>query len=154
MRNQVAAGVSLVLCFFGIAAAQEVHETTVDLSSDANTERTMEQGRRIFRFDTFGDESFWGDTLGLHKAVEGAKLGGVGRGVSPATALAVGLKVDVDALPPAVIEALNQGDVDQNSPATTLALLKLNSLVGVTGFFNEQGTLRSVGIQCALCHST
>lgn len=79
MRNQVAAGVSLVLCFFGIAAAQEVHETTVDLSSDANTERTMEQGRRIFRFDTFGDESFWGDTLGLHKAVEGAKLGGVGR---------------------------------------------------------------------------
>ena len=74
--------------------------------------------------------------------------------MSPATALAVSLKVDVDALPPAVIEALNQGHVDLYSPATTLALLKLNSVVGVTGFFNEQGTLRSVGIQSALCHST
>jgi cytochrome c2 len=142
------------LCFLGIAGAQEVHETAVDQLNDANTERTMDQGRRIFRFDTFGDESYWGDTIGLHKAIEGAKLGGVGGGVSPATALAVGLKVDVDALPPAVIEALNQGTVDLTSPATTLALLKLNSVVGVTGFFNEQGTLRSVGIQCALCHST
>lgn len=112
------------------------------------------EGRHTFRFDTFGDESYWGDTLGLHKAIEGAKLGGVGGGVSPATALAVGLKVDVDALPPALIEALKQGRVDLNSPATTLALLKLNSVVGVTGFFNEEGTLRSVGIQCALCHST
>jgi mono/diheme cytochrome c family protein len=74
--------------------------------------------------------------------------------VSPATALAVGLKVDVDALPAALIAALKQGKVDLNSPATTLALLKLNSVVGLTGFFNEQGTLRSVGIQCALCHST
>jgi hypothetical protein len=142
------------LCFFGIAAAQEMYETAVDRSNDASTERTMDQGRQIFRFDTFGDESFWGDTLGLHKAIEGANLGGVGGGVSPTTALAVGLKVDVDALPPAVIEALKQGQVDLNSPATTLTLLKLNSVVGVTGFFNEQGTLRSVGIQCALCHST
>ena len=94
-----------MLCFFGIAVAQEVHETAVDRSNDANTERTMDQGRRIFRFDTIGDESFWGDTLGLHKAIEGANLGGVGDGVSPVTALAVGLKVDVDALPPIVIEA-------------------------------------------------
>ena len=154
MRNPLAVGVSFVLCFLGIAGAQEVHETAVDQLNDTNTERTMDQGRRIFRFDTFGDESYWGDTLGLHKAIEGAELGGVGGGVSPATALAVGLKVDVDALPPAVIEALNQGTVDLTSPATTLALLKLNSVVGVTGFFNEQGTLRSVGIQCALCHST
>jgi hypothetical protein len=154
MRNPVLVGVSSVLCFFGIAAAQEMYETAVDRSNDASTERTMDQGRQIFRFDTFGDESFWGDTLGLHKAIEGANLGGVGGGVSPTTALAVGLKVDVDALPPAVIEALKQGQVDLNSPATTLTLLKLNSVVGVTGFFNEQGTLRSVGIQCALCHST
>jgi len=142
------------LCFFGIAVAQEVHETAVDHSNDANADLTMDQGRQIFRFDTFGDESYWGDTLGLHKAIEGAKLGGVGGGVSPATALAVGLKVDVDALPPAVIEGLKHGSVDLNSPATTLALLRLNSVVGITGFFNEQGTLRSVGIQCALCHST
>lgn len=154
MRNTIAVGVFLAACFFGVAASQQAEETTVDRSNDANTERTMDQGRQIFRFDTFGDESYWGDTLGLHKAIEGAKLGGVGGGVSPATALAVGLKVDVDALPPALIEALKQGRVDLNSPATTLALLKLNSVVGVTGFFNEAGTLRSVGIQCALCHST
>jgi len=134
MRNPVLVGVSSVLCFFGIAAAQEMYETAVDRSNDASTERTMDQGRQIFRFDTFGDESFWGDTLGLHKAIEGANLGGVGGGVSPTTALAVGLKVDVDALPPAVIEALKQGQVDLNSPATTLTLVKLNSVVGVTGF--------------------
>lgn len=114
----------------------------------------MKEGQETFRFDTFGDEEFWGDTLELHQAIEGAKLGGVGLGVSPATALAVGLKVDVDALPPSLIAALKQGKVNLNDPATTLALLKLNSVVGVTGFFNEQGTLRSVGIQCALCHST
>src|SRR6202140_5261688 len=114
----------------------------------------MKEGQETFRFDTFGDEAFWGDTLKLHRAIEGAKLGGVGTGVSPATALAVGLKVDVDALPFSLIAALKQGNVNLNSPATTLALLKLNSVVGLTGFFNEQGTLRSVGIQCALCHST
>jgi hypothetical protein len=116
--------------------------------------RMMAEGQKTFRFDTFGDEEFWGDSLELHQAIEGAKLGGIGAGVSPATALAVGLKVDVDALPSSLIAALKQGKVNLNDPATTLALLKLNSVVGVTGFFNEQGTLRSIGIQCALCHST
>ena len=124
---------------------------TVD-SNDAA--RMMAEGQKTFRFDTFGDEEFWGDSLELHQAIEGAKLGGVGPGVSPATALAAGLKVDVDALPSSLIATLKQGKVNLNDPATTLALLKLNSVVGVTGFFNEQGTLRSVGIQCALCHST
>jgi hypothetical protein len=66
----------------------------------------------------------------------------------------VGLKVDVDALPSNLITALQQGQVNLNDPATTLALLKLNSVVGVTGFFNDQGSLRGMGIQCALCHST
>jgi hypothetical protein len=113
----------------------------------------FEQGQRTFRFDTFGDEAFWGDTLGLHKAIEGAKLGGVGPGVSPKTALAVGLKVDVDALPASLIGALKSGQVNLDDPATTLALLKLNAVIGVTGFFNNQGTLRAVGIQCAICHS-
>src|SRR5215469_11127172 len=97
MKNRIALGMSLVLCFLGNAAGQEVHETAVDHSNDVHTERTMDEGRRIFRFDTFGDESYWGDTIGLHKAIEGAELGGVGDGVSPETALAVGLKVDVDA---------------------------------------------------------
>jgi hypothetical protein len=119
-----------------------------------NVQQMVKDGRETFRFDTFGDEAFWGNTLHLHQAIEGANLGGVGPGVSPATALAVGLKVDVDALPPALITALKQGKVNLADPATTLALLKLNSVVGLIGFFNSQGSLRSIGIQCALCHST
>ena len=114
----------------------------------------VNQGRQTFRFDTFGDEAFWGDTLQLHKAIEGANLGGVGPGVSPTAALSLGLKVDVSALPPSLVNALEHGKVNLNDPATTLALLKLNAVVGITGFFNDQGTLRSMGIQCALCHST
>lgn len=119
-----------------------------------NALQLLKEGRQIFRFDTFGDEVFWGDTLQLHLAVEGEALGGVGSGVSPNMALALGLKVDVDALPPELVTALKQGKVDLDAPATTLALLQLNAVVGVTGFFNEQGSLRSLGIQCALCHST
>jgi cytochrome c5 len=112
------------------------------------------QGRDAFRFDTFGDEAFWGGQLELQKAIEGAQLGGVGPGVSPATALAVGLKVDAAALPASLITAIQAGQVDLNSPKTTLALLKLNAVVGVKGFFNSEGTLSSVGLTCAVCHST
>ena len=119
-----------------------------------NAKHMADEGKQTFRFDTFGDESFWGDTLRLHEAIEGQKLGGVGPGVSPATALAVGLKVDVDALPASVIAALREGKVDLNDPATTLLLLKASSVVGLTGHFNSQGRLSSIGIQCALCHST
>ncbi len=120
----------------------------------ANANAMLAEGRTIFRYDTFGDEAFWGGTLHLHQAIEGGKLGGVGSGVSPATAIAVGLKVDVDALPAGLVQQLKAGKVNLTDPATTLALLKLNSVVGVTGYFNKQGTLSSVGIQCALCHST
>lgn len=120
----------------------------------SNSSRLIEQGRQIFRFDTFGDQAFWGDALRLHQAIAGEKFGGVGPGVSPKTALAVGLKVDVDALPPALVEQLKAGQVNLDDPATTLALLKLNSVVGVTGFFDDKGNVRSMGIQCALCHST
>ncbi|HEX6805182.1 MAG TPA: hypothetical protein VF133_15995 [Terriglobales bacterium] len=119
-----------------------------------NAALKVTQGEQIFRFDTFGDESFWGDTIKLHKAIEGAKFGGVGPGVSPATALAVGLKVDVDALPPSLVQQVKMGKVNLGDPAVTLALLKLNAVVGVTGHFEPNGTLKSVGIQCALCHST
>jgi hypothetical protein len=114
----------------------------------------FDQGRNVFRFATFDDESFWGDKLKLHQAIEGRKFGGVGPGLSPRAALAVGLTVDVDALPESLIEQLKQGKVNLDDPAVTLALLKLNSVVGVTGFFNPDGSLKSVGIQCALCHST
>src|SRR5215472_2220516 len=138
-----------------VAAQNEAeNESVVDRSIDNHARQFLAQGRQTFRFDTFSDEAFWGDTLKLHQAIEGAKLGGVGPGVSPATALGVGLKVDVDALPLTLITALQKGQVNLNDPATTLPLLKLNSVVGLTGYFNDQGTLRGVGIQCALCHST
>ncbi len=113
----------------------------------------LRQGKQVFRFDTFGDQAFWGDALQLHKAIEGAANGGVGPGVSPKIALAVGLKVDAGAIPRNVATAIKAGKVDLNDPKTTLALLKLNAVVGVKGFFNGNGTLRSMGITCAFCHS-
>jgi mono/diheme cytochrome c family protein len=125
---------------------------------DADIERyartKLDEGRRTFRYDTFGSEAFWGDTLQLHKAVAGERNGGVGPGVSPKTALSVGLKVDVDALPEALKKQLKAGKVDLDDPATTIALLKLNAVVGVTGFANPDGSVKSMGVQCALCHST
>jgi hypothetical protein len=130
------------------------HSGLSDARTLVNATRMLGEGRRTFRFDTFGDEAFWGDTLRLHEAIEGERLGGVGPGVSPRTALNVGLKVDVDALPKSLVNQLKAGQVNLDDPATTLALLKLNSVVGVTGFFNERGTLRSIGLQCAICHST
>lgn len=114
----------------------------------------LAQGQQTFRYDTFGDEDYWGGELRLHEAIEGSKFGGVGPGVSPKSALAVGLKVDVDALPRPLQNQLEAGRVDLDDPATTLALLKLNAIVGVTGRFNDNGTLKTMGIQCALCHST
>jgi hypothetical protein len=120
----------------------------------ARQQNTKINGQQVFRFDTFGDQDFWGGTLQLHKAIEGANFGAVGPGISPNTALGLGLKVDVDALPPSLQNALRQGKVNLNDPAMTLALLKLNAVVGVTGFTNPDGSLNSVGIQCSLCHST
>ncbi|HVS87174.1 MAG TPA: hypothetical protein VHF01_03010 [Candidatus Acidoferrum sp.] len=119
-----------------------------------NSERMMKEGQHIFRFDTFGSEAFWGDALQLHKAIAGEKNGGIGGGVSPKTALSVGLKVDSDALPDSLKEQIKDGKVDLDDPATTLALLKLNSVVGVTGIFDKSGNIKSMGIQCAFCHST
>jgi hypothetical protein len=127
--------------------------TAADRTVDRHAARTLEEGRHIFRFDTFGDEAFWGDTIKLHQAIEGTGFGGVGPGVSPRTALAVGLKVDVDALPSALVANLKKGQVNSNDPATTLALLKLNAVIGVTGIFASNGNLSSIGIQCALCHT-
>ncbi len=119
----------------------------------ANANEFLEDGRATFRFDTFGDEVFWGDALHLHQAIKGTNLGGVGPGISPSTALGLGLKVDIDALPQPLINRLKQGRVDLNDPATTVALLKLNAVLGIQGFF-QGDDLTSVGITCALCHST
>ena len=102
-------------------------------------------GRTIFRFDTFGDEQLWTRVLRMHEALAG---------VDPATALAVGLKVDVDALPPEIIDALKKNQVDLTNPAVTAELLRLNAVVGVRGRVNRDGQIVSVGITCALCHST
>ncbi len=117
------------------------------------SQQMLDEGRKTFRFDTFGSEAFWGDALGLHKAIAGQKNGGVGPGVTPKTALSVGLKVDADALPDALKKQLKAGKVNLDDPATTLALLKLNAVVGVTAIADANG-VKSMGIQCALCHST
>ena len=114
----------------------------------------VKDGKEIFRFDTFGDEDFWSGLLHIDKAIAGANNGGFGGGVSPKTALAVGLKVDAEALPAAVVDAIKSGAADLDDPATTLALLKLNAVVGVKGNFNADGGLKSIGITCAVCHST
>jgi hypothetical protein len=120
----------------------------------ANAQKLIEEGRQIFRFDTFGSEAFWGDMLQLHKAIAGEKNGGVGPGVSPKTALSVGLKVDADALPKELVAQIKAGKIDLNDPATTVALLKLDAVVGVKGVFDKSGKLASVGLRCAVCHST
>ena len=148
----MAAGVLFELS--GSSSAREQPQASGDQPVQTQATRLVDQGRQIFRFDTFGDEQFWGDSLKLHRAVAGAANGGVGPGLSPRAALGVGLKVDVDALPPELQQALQRGEVDLDDPAVTLALLKLRAVVGVTGFFDSSGGLRSMGIQCALCHST
>jgi hypothetical protein len=124
-----------------------------DRSIAQHAKRMVAEGRQIFRFDTFGSEAFFGDALQLHKAIAGAANGGVGAGVSPKTALAVGLKVDSDALPDDLKRAIAAGQVNLDDPATTLALLKLNAVVGLTGKFDDAGKITSLGTQCALCHS-
>jgi len=113
----------------------------------------MREGKHTFRYDTFGDEQFWGKQLRLHEAIAGQANGGIGAGISPAVALALGLKVDINALPQALRQQIRRGQVDLNDPATTLALLKLDAVIGVKGIFSPTGQIQSIGIQCALCHS-
>ena len=99
------------------------------------------EGQRVFRFDTFGDEQVWTDKLRLNEVVE--------KSVDPTTALKVGLKVDADALPPGILEK-----VDLKSPATTVALLKMNAVVGIQATVDSNNHITRLGITCALCHST
>jgi len=106
---------------------------------------TLAEGKKIFRFDTYGDETFWTDTLRMHEVISTS--------VSPVTALSVGLKVDANALPPEVKAGIANKTIDLDSPATTVTLLKLGAVVGVVGTV-EGNTLTRVGITCALCHST
>jgi hypothetical protein len=122
------------------------HAANADLPPDPVL---VAQGKEIFRSDTFGDEAFWTDVLGMQQVIAAA--------VDPTTALSVGLKVDAEALPPAVVQGIQNGTISLTSPATTIALLKLNAVVGLKGTVETIGgvdTLTKVGTTCALCHST
>ena len=157
-----------ILLYFGAAALTACgtsdtaqHQTSpampaqVDDAVRQNADRMLAEGLHTFRFDTFGSEDFWGGELALHDSIQGETFGGVGPGVSPKQALELGLKVDMGAVPSEVAAGIKAGEVDLDDPANTLLLLQANAVVGVTGFFGPDGkSLRSVGIQCALCHST
>ncbi len=130
LRLLTASAVAIYILTFGLAISQTGGR----------------DGRSVFRFDTFGDEQLWTDTLQMQHVI---------KNVSPATALSVGLKVDSDALPPAVINAILAGRVNLNDPAVTIQLLKLNAVVGVIGkVAGANDNLATIGITCALCHST
>src|SRR5687767_2344901 len=134
--------VAIALAVSGLAPATQAEQRA---NTSVSGEFKHRDGQAIFRFDTFGDEQLWTDTLRMHEVISQ---------VDPATALAVGLKVDVEALPQAVITALQNGQVDLKNPAVTVELLRLNAVVGVKGTVSETGQLTSVGITCALCHSS
>jgi hypothetical protein len=102
-------------------APSQISSAGFDSAIEQNAQRMLAEGRRIFRFDTFGSEDFWGGKLRLHEAIVGQKLGGVGPGVSPKMALSLGLKVDADALPTDLVAAIKAGKVDMDDPASTVA---------------------------------
>ena len=110
-------------------------------ATDETSADLVAEGQRVFRFDTFGDEQLWTDTLRLHEVVE--------KNVDPTTALEVGLKVDADVLPPGILDK-----VDLKSPATTVALLKMNAVVGIQATVDSNDHIVRLGVTCALCHST
>jgi mono/diheme cytochrome c family protein len=143
---QLIGGVSrrILLATLAATAALAIAMRASQDRAPGRDEPSLKDGRAIFRFDTFGDEQLWTDVLRMPEAL--AK-------VSPATALSVGLKVDVEALPDGVVAALRAGTVNVNDPAVTLQLLRANAVVGVKGAIQE-GRLVSVGITCALCHSS
>jgi hypothetical protein len=143
----------VIAASFAMAAAGALSSCESSAPTEARIEdldpAQVAAGKEIFRFDTFGDEKYWTDTLRMHEVIQG--------GVSPNAALGVGLKVDLAALPQAVRDAIAAGQVDLDDPATTVTLLKLNAVVGLQGQVenvNGRDTLVRVGVTCALCHST
>ena len=131
--------VTMVSAISGFTPATQLTQHAV------TSHRSHLDGKAIFRFDTFGDEQLWTDVLRLQDVIPT---------VSPATALAVGLKLDVEALPDEITNALQAGDVDLTNPEVTVELLRLNAVVGVKGTVNQRGQLTKVGVTCALCHSS
>jgi hypothetical protein len=136
---------ALALTFAVAGFSPPMTENQTAGRSDDEGEPKHRDGQAIFRYDTFGDEQLWTDVLRMHEVVAT---------VPPATALAVGLKVDVEALPPEIIAALQAGQVDLTNPDVTIELVRLNAVVGVQGKVNDLGQLTSIGITCALCHSS
>jgi hypothetical protein len=127
-------------------------ESTWNADIRKNADDMFEKGKAVFRFETFGDETFWTDKLQLHKAIADEGAGGIGKGLSPKAALDAGLKVDIDVLPKFAKEAVAEGKL-LNDVDFTLTLLRLNAVVGVVAEFDDN-KLKSVGLTCALCHST
>jgi hypothetical protein len=158
MHRPMHVAAALVLCACGMTKQQgEPRETAAAAGkedvADKNSRQMVAEGRQIFRDDSFGSEDFFGGQLQLHRAIAGEKHGGIGPGVSPKTALSVGLKVDAERVPGPVAAGIKSGAVSLDDPANTLALLKANAVVGIKGVF-EGDRLASVGITCAFCHST
>ena len=155
MRRLIAAAstmfmLALTLAISGVGPTWATEQNHSPIANQESTNKRSGRaghldGQAIFRYDTFGDEQLWTSVLRMHEAVAT---------VDPATALAVGLKVDADALPPAIIAALRAGDVDLTDPAVTTELLRLNAVVGIKGTVSNAGQLTSIGITCALCHSS
>ena len=132
MLRTISSAAALFLMAFGLSVSRVGSQESFD-------------GKAIFRMDTFGDEQLWTDTLQMQKVIET---------LSPRTALSVGLKVDSEALPAAIIDALKVGQVNLDDPAVMIELLKLNAVVGVIGkVTGPNNHLATVGITCALCHS-
>ena len=142
MRRAAAMFAALFVVGAGSIFAVQAYRAGDPVAASARDDAaTLAEGKQIFRFDTFGDEVLWTDTLQMHQVVESS--------VDPITALAVGLKVDADALPPGIL-----GTVDLNSPATTVALLKLDAVVGLKATVDADNHITKIGVTCALCHST
>src|SRR5689334_9863799 len=138
----VSIGIAMVLGLSLILLVISCHDEGPGGPSPAD----IAAGKDVFRFNTFGDEKFWTDTLHMNTVIQNA--------VDPTTALSVGLKVDADTLPPAVLQAIQAGQVDLHSPATTVLLLKLGAVVGVKATVDSNNNITRLGITCALCHST
>src|SRR5581483_7477233 len=129
MHERSAISVGVCTAALGLALLAMWAERKVYASDDANdgdhavtaknVQKMISEGQRTFRFDTFGDQAFWGDALKLHEAVEGTKFGGVGPGLSPRTALALGLKVDATALQGNLVQQIQAGHVNLDDPAVT-----------------------------------
>ena len=159
----------IIISFVGLATVFVQCKTTksdtrqqLDMSGDPNDfndaiEKNMKEmfdkGKAVFRFETFGDESFWMDKLEIQKVIADQKHGGTGKGLSPKEALAAGLKVDLAILPRFLRRKIRQGKF-LDDPWVTLQLIKVNAVLGVVGKFDGGGNLKSIGLTCAVCHST